>query len=421
MRSMVPLRRFRTLLPALAVLGATIAVAAVLLTAPEPAPSGTAGLGGQFGGTVATSVARTADVTEAVRLTGTMAATETVTLVSALAGRVDEVYVEVGDEVRAGASIAHLETVANAPAAYVPAAWRDENTPSGSPSPSPSPSPSTASPAPPPRPSQTPSRGRPSTTRPGGPGPAVTINPPDITINPPDITLPDIKLPDIKLPGGGPTEQTVSAPFAGKVTQLAVVEGGAVAAGTVLATVSGDGLEARAAASPAQAARLAGRTGATATVRAAMPDGATSSATVTSIAPTASATTQQTAVVLSLADGPGRWRPGDPVVVDVGWPAGKGVLVPAEAVVYADGKPAVFRVVNPIDPRQLGIRLPANLPPGLLVGRVALTPVTLGARNGGDRHIRKGIAGGAVVVTRGQTNLVDGVRVAVLDASPAAR
>ena len=420
--------RWRALIPALVVLIVAAGVAFVLLNRPETETSGSTGRGAQFGGTVATSVAQTKDVTQAVRLSGTMAATDSAAVVAGLAGKVDQVYVKLGDEVHAGASIAHLAS-ANAsatPAAYsdgsgrvVDAVWTGATIPQCG---SPSPTPSTSAPESPPpttpsstpsashsaRPSATPSRSRTQTSLPGG------VSVPDITINPPDITVnPNIKLPS----GGGLTEQTVTAPFAGKITQLTVVEGSPVAAGTVLATVSGDGLEARTAASPAQATQLTGHTGAAATVRSAVPNGPTASATVSSIAPTANATTQQTAVVLTMSDGPGQLKPGDPVVVDVGWPSGRGVVVPADAVVYADGKPAVFVVSDPIDPSQLGINLPANLPPGLLVGRVKLTPVELGGRNGDDQAVRKGVTDGAVVVTRGQTNLIDGVRVAILDAS----
>lgn len=426
--------RLRALIPALVVLAVALAVALVLINRPKTDTSGGTGRGGQFGGTVATSVAETKDVTQAVRLSGTMAATDSAAVVSGLAGKVDQVYVKLGDEVHAGASIAHLANLnaSATPAAYqgpepaagsdsvVAVAWTGATAPTcGSPSPSPS-TPPTESPTPSPtptrtpsashsaRPSATPSRSRTQTSLPGG------VSVPDITVNPPDITVnPNIKLPS----GGGLTEQTVTAPFAGKITQLTVVEGSPVATGTVLATVSGDGLEARAAASPTQATQLTGHTGATATVRSAVPDGPTTSATVSAIAPTANATTQQTAVVLTLSDGPGQLKPGDPVVVDVGWPSGRGVVVPADAVIYADGKPAVFVVTDPIDPSKLGINLPANLPPGLLVGRVKLTPVELAGRNGDNQAVSSGVADGAVVVTRGQTNLIDGVRVAILDAS----
>jgi multidrug efflux pump subunit AcrA (membrane-fusion protein) len=431
--------RWRALVPALVVLAVALGVTVVLLDGPETPTSGNAGRGGQYGGTVATSVARTTNITEAVRLSGTVAATTSAAVVSAMAGKVDKLYVDLGDEVRAGATIAHLAAAGNTPAAYRPpapasgsgtvvaAAWTGEAAPTcGSPPPGPGtsppsspapPRPTATSPSPsrPPRPNGTPSRGNTTPARPGGAAvPDININPPDININPPDI---NIDPPDIKLPGGGLTEQTVTAPFAGKITALTVVEGSPVSAGTVLVTVSGDGLEARAAASPTQAAQLAGHTGAAATVRSAVPGGATTSAVLSSIAPTANAATQQTAVVVNLSDAAGPWKPGDPVVVDVGWPDGKGVVVPPDAVVYADGKPAVFVVTDQIDPTRLGINLPANLPPGLLVGRVKLTPVELGGRNGGSQEVEKGLADGAVVVTRGQTNLIDGVRVAILDSS----
>ena len=211
---------------------------------------------------------------------------------------------------------------------------------------------------------------------------------------------------------------TLTAPFDGQVTQLNVVVGSTVTTGSTVAEVSGSGLEVHANAGPMQIQDIGGHLGASATVALAVPGTpGPLSARLAGVAPTANPTSQQTAVVLAFTSGTGAMQAGEPVTVTVEIPRGQGVVVPSDAVVYPDGTPAVYQVVNAIDPTKLGVSLPANLPAGLLVGVVKLTPVHLGVHSGDEQQVTQGIGAGALVVTQGQTNLVDGVRVAILNSA----
>lgn len=403
--------RWGRIVPAVAVLVVAAGVAAVLVFRPAAETQGGRGRG-QIAGTVATAIAEVRQITATVRLAGSVAAAEAAAVVAGLAGRVDEVHVALGDEVTAGEAIAHVSALSGAGGQNAGAAYR-----LSSPSPSPTPCASSATPcsSPSSSPSVPPTIRQPTSPQPtrpsrsvggGGVPPTPGINVPDFPGLSPDITLPS-----------RPTDVTVAAPFDGRVTDLSVVAGSSVSASTVIATVSGDGLEVRADAGPAQAAELAKATGARASVRPAIPGTTTqAAATVSRLAPAANAATGQTPVVLTFTGDASAFKPGDPVTVDVHLPAGEGIVVPADAVVYPDGRPTVFVVQGQLDPASLGVRLPANLPSGVTVGRVRSTPVELGVRAGDEQQVT-GVEAGAVVVATGQSNLVDGARVAIL-ASP---
>lgn len=402
-----PRWKWNRIIAALAVILVAAGVAAVLFFRPSADDKG-GGRGGQIAGTVAIATAEEREITATVRLAGSVAATESAAVVAGLAGRVDEVHVALGDTVSAGDEIAHVSVLTDE-GQDTGAAYHAYTSPPPSPSPSVSPSPTR-----PGRPTATPTGGKsPRPTRPPGGGNPVQIPTPEFNINIPDIS------PDITLPSGA-TEMTVTAPFDGKITELSIVEGSSVAASTVIATVSGNGLEVRADAAPTQSVQLAKGTGAKALVRPAVPGSAGQvDARLSGLAPATDATTGQTPVVLTFTGDDGAFRPGDPVSVDVLLPTGDGIVVPADAVLYPDGRPAVFVVENQIDPAALGVQLPANLPEGVTIGRVRATPVELGVRASDEQQVT-GVDAGAVVVAVGQSNLIDGARVAILTSpSPA--
>jgi len=416
----LPPVRWGRIAPALIVLAVAAGVAAVLLNRPGSEAAGGGGRG-QIAGTVATATAETREIAATIRLAGSVAATDSADVLAGLAGRIDDVRVKLGDEVIAGETIAHVsqpksedteavfhETLADTAAVSCSSPSAPTASPT-TPAPTPSPSP-TATPTSSPTRTQQPSSRPTKTPATGGvqiPAPKITIQP-RITIQP-KITMPDITLPS------GPTEQTLTAPFDGRVTKLEVVDGSSVSASTVVATVSGHGLEVRADAPPAEATQLTNKTGARATVRPAVPGSSTEiAARMSSLAPAAEAASGQTPVVLTFTADATALKPGDPVSADILLPTGKGVVVPADAVVYPDGNASVFVIDNQIDPQALGLQLPANLPPGIKIGRVTATPVQLGVRAGDDQQVT-GVDAGAVVVASGQSSLVDGARVAILD------
>jgi multidrug efflux pump subunit AcrA (membrane-fusion protein) len=413
--------RWNRIIAGLAVILVAAGVAAVLFFRPSGGDKG-GGRGGQIAGTVSIATAEEREITATVRLAGSVAATKSATVVAGLAGRVDDVHVALGDEVSAGDEIAHVSVLTDE-GQDTGAAYHAYTSPSPSPSPSASPSP-TGSARPTTSPSASPSptgSARPTTTPTGGksprptrtPGGGVQIPTPEFNINIPDIS------PDITLPSGS-TEMTVTAPFDGRITELSIVEGSSVAASTVIATVSGNGLEVRADAAPTQSVQLAKGTGAKALVRPAVPGSASQvDARMSGLAPATDATTGQTPVLLTFTGDDGAFKPGDPVSVDVLLPTGDGIVVPSDAVLYPDGRPAVFVVENRIDPAALGVQLPANLPEGVTIGRVRATPVELGVRAGDEQQVT-GVDAGAAVVAVGQSSLIDGARVAILTSpSPA--
>lgn len=212
-----------------------------------------------------------------------------------------------------------------------------------------------------------------------------------------------------------PEEETVTAPVTGTIAQILVPVGGDAGPTSPIATLVGATETLTAQASPMAVNTLDGHVGAKGTATLAIP-GETShiAATLSAIAPTADATTQQTAVEFTTSSA---LEAGAPVNVTVNLPQPRGPVVPASAIVEVAGQQGVYVVTGSVDATALGIKLPAGTPAGVAVGKATFTPVQVGISQRGRTQVLSGLHAGQTIATTGQTDLISGSksqRVAIL-------
>jgi len=196
---------------------------------------------------------------------------------------------------------------------------------------------------------------------------------------------------------------TVTAPVAGTVAQILVPVGGYASPANPVATLAGSTETLTAQASPFQVETLDGKVGAKATVSLAVPGPpAPVAATLASIAPAADAATQETDVTFAT---PAALQSNAPVSIDIDLSQPAGPTVPADAIVDANGKAGVYVLTGVINPRSLGVKLPANVPAGTEVGKATFTAVSTGVTQDGVTQVLSGLTAGQTVVTTGQSDL----------------
>lgn len=194
---------------------------------------------------------------------------------------------------------------------------------------------------------------------------------------------------------------TIRAPFDGTVSSKPAVTGSIVQAGTELMKIIRDGrLEVGVLVPEKDLAAIS--TGQAATI--ADASGRTFSGSVSSIAETVNSTTRLATVYVAIGEGSGL-KPGMFARVSIQTASARQLSVAEAALVWHDGKPAVFTVDD--------------------AGKVSARPVTTGTRQNGRVAIESGLSEGDDVVVTGSGFLSDGnlVRVAsaVADAGSAAR
>jgi RND family efflux transporter MFP subunit len=202
---------------------------------------------------------------------------------------------------------------------------------------------------------------------------------------------------------------TVTSPVAGTVTSVPLLVGATVTSSSVIAQIDSGGFEAKASAEAAVAGALQTHPATPVIVtETGMPR---ITARLRAVSPTTDTASDQTNVMFTLVpDKKTIVRPGATVGIDVTLPPGRGLVVPASAVVN-DGPDTVVYAVSPA-------RAAGSAAPSATAHRVKVTLVTADAAHALVEGA--GLESGTPVVVTGQTQLTDGTRVVVLPADPGA-